>query len=82
LVKLERNLDSKLNSNEIYNVENDSQITDFLNYIYRPAEEYLFDSHYKLISVYDKDILSVIWKFTHKFDKKTPLAFTASLNEE
>lgn len=55
LVKLESNLENKLISNEIYN-ENYSQIVDFLNYIYRPKEEYLFDSHYKLASVCDKDI--------------------------
>lgn len=81
MVKLERNLDNKLNSKEIYHIENDSHIIDFLNHIYRPKEEYLFDSRYKLISVRDKDILSVIWKFTHKFDKKTPLGFSQWLNK-
>lgn len=60
----------------MYNVESDSQIVDFLNYIYRPTEEYLFDSRYKLVSVSDKDILSTIWKFTYKFDKKTLLGFS------
>lgn len=31
-------------------------------------------------AIYDKDILSIIWKFSHKFDNKTPLAFSKWLN--
>ncbi|KAG1061808.1 hypothetical protein G6F41_011968 [Rhizopus arrhizus] len=63
-------------------LESDSQIVDFLNYIYRPTEEYIFDSRYKLVSVSDKDILSTIWKFTYKFDKKTPLGFSQWLSKQ
>ncbi|KAG2210885.1 hypothetical protein INT47_000039 [Mucor saturninus] len=42
---------------------------------------YLFDPRYKLISVHGKDILSVIWKFTSKFDKKGLLGFSQWLNK-
>lgn len=63
-------------------LENGSQVVDFINYIFRPKEEYLSDSRYQLISVYDKDILSIIWKYSHKFDKKTPLGFSQWLNSQ
>ncbi|KAG1135147.1 hypothetical protein G6F37_013078 [Rhizopus arrhizus] len=35
-----------------------------------------------LVSVSDKDILSTIWKFTYKFDKKTPLGFSQWLSKQ
>lgn len=59
---------------------NDSQIIDFIIYIYRPADEHLFDSRYKLSIVYDMDILSILCKFTARFDKKTLLSFSQWLN--
>ncbi|KAI8982322.1 hypothetical protein BDF20DRAFT_866255 [Mycotypha africana] len=62
--------------------ENDSQIVDFINYVFRPKEENLCDPRYKLATVYDKDIMSVIWKFSHKSDSKTPLAFSQWLNAQ
>ncbi|CAO3664011.1 unnamed protein product [Rhizopus stolonifer] len=63
-------------------LENDSQIVEFLNYIYRSPEEDLFDSRYKPVLVSDKDILSTVWKFTTKFDKKGPLGFSQWLNHQ
>ncbi|KAG1057987.1 hypothetical protein G6F43_000189 [Rhizopus delemar] len=48
----------------------------------KPKEEYLLDSHYKSTYVYDKDILSVVWKFTDKFNKKSPLGFSQWLNRQ
>lgn len=35
---------------------------------------------YKLDYVNDKDILGVLWRYTDKFDKYTPLKFTHWLN--
>jgi hypothetical protein len=70
----------KLTSNRIYNLENGSQVVDFINYVFRPREEYNSDPRYQLVSVYDKDILSIIWKYSHKFDQKTPLGFSKWLN--
>ncbi|KAG1548404.1 hypothetical protein G6F46_008771 [Rhizopus delemar] len=67
---------------EDFILENDSQIVEFLNYIYRPSEEALFDSRYKPALVSDKDILSTVWKFTTKFDKKSPLSFSQWLSHQ
>ncbi|KAI9270833.1 hypothetical protein BY458DRAFT_509901 [Sporodiniella umbellata] len=61
-------------------LESGSQVVDFVNYTFRPKEEYVSDPRYQLLSVYDKDILSVIWKYSHIFDKKTPLGFSQWLN--
>lgn len=40
------------------------------------------DSLFKLNYVYDKEILGIVWTFTKKFDKTTPLAFTHWLNKQ
>ncbi|KAG1453956.1 hypothetical protein G6F46_004267 [Rhizopus delemar] len=61
---------------------NDAQIVDFINYVYRPEIESSPDSLYKLNYVYDKEILGIVWTFTKKFDKTTPLAFTQWLNRQ
>lgn len=53
-----------------------------MNYSYRPKEEYISDPRYQLLSVYDKDILSTIWKYSHIFDKKTPLGFSQWMNSQ
>ncbi|KAG1090271.1 hypothetical protein G6F42_019743 [Rhizopus arrhizus] len=71
-----------MRSDEFCNVEQDSQITDFINYLYRPEEETLADPRYQLISVSDKDILSTVWKFTTKFDGKTPVGFSQWINRQ
>ncbi|KAI8980861.1 hypothetical protein BDB01DRAFT_188594 [Pilobolus umbonatus] len=63
-------------------LENESQLVDFINYLFRPKEEYISDPRYRLISVYDKDILSIVWKYSHKFDQKTPLGFSKWLNSQ
>ncbi|CAO3699217.1 unnamed protein product [Rhizopus stolonifer] len=63
-------------------VENGSQIVEFLNYIYRPLEEDLFDSRYKPVLVSDKDILSTVWSFTTKFDKRGSLGFSQWLSHQ
>ncbi|KAG1445797.1 hypothetical protein G6F56_009789 [Rhizopus delemar] len=63
-------------------LENGSQVVDFMNYSYRPKEEYISDPRYQLLSVYDKDILSTIWKYSHIFDKKTPLGFSQWMNSQ
>ncbi|EPB82224.1 hypothetical protein HMPREF1544_11029 [Mucor circinelloides 1006PhL] len=69
------------NTNNII-LENGSQVVDFINYIFRPKEECFSDPRYQLLSVYDKDILSIIWKYSHIFDKKTPLGFSQWLNSQ
>lgn len=60
----------------------DSQIAEFLNYIYRPPEEDLFDSRYKPALVSDKDILSTVLNFTTKFDNKGSLGFSQWLSHQ
>ncbi|KAG2228775.1 hypothetical protein INT48_001714 [Thamnidium elegans] len=62
--------------------KNGSQIVEFLNYIYRPPEEDLFDSRYKPALVSDKDILSTVSYFTTKFYKKGPLGFSQWLSHQ
>lgn len=64
------------------NIGNDTQIVEFINYVFRPHIEFSPDSPYKLDYVYDKEILGVIWAFTKKFDKTTPLAFSKWLNKQ
>lgn len=71
-----------MRSNEFCNVKQDSQIADFMNYVYRPEEETLVDPRYQLISVSDKDILSTGWKFTTKFDGKTLVGFSQWVNRQ
>ncbi|KAI8876385.1 hypothetical protein K501DRAFT_338113, partial [Backusella circina FSU 941] len=61
---------------------NDTQIVDFINYVFRPHIELSPDSPYKLDYVYSKEILGVIWVFTEKFDKTTSLAFSKWLNKQ
>lgn len=60
----------------------DSQIVEFLNYIYRPPEEDLFDSRYRPALVSDQDILSTVLNFTTKFDKKGSLGFSQWLSHQ
>jgi hypothetical protein len=60
---------------------NDAQRVDFLNYFYRPTDEYYANYLYSLKRVSMKEIFGVVRKYTNKLDEKTLLSFTTWCNK-
>ncbi|OBZ80615.1 hypothetical protein A0J61_11336 [Choanephora cucurbitarum] len=64
------------------NGENEAQIVEFINYVYRPKSEHVTDSPFKLTNVPDKTVLGVLWKYTERFNKTTALGFNQWLKKQ
>ncbi|KAG1452563.1 hypothetical protein G6F46_012375 [Rhizopus delemar] len=63
-------------------IENEAQIVEFINYVYRPKSEHVTDSPFKLTNVSDKTVLGVLWKYTERFNKTTALGFNQWLKKQ
>ncbi|PHZ11553.1 uncharacterized protein RHIMIDRAFT_244048 [Rhizopus microsporus ATCC 52813] len=63
-------------------VENETQIVDFINYVYRPKSEHFTNSLFKLTHASDKTVLEVLRKYTERFNKTTVLGFNQWLKKQ
>lgn len=55
-------------------VANHAQVIQFLNITYLPSDP-MNEEVYECKSLTNSDILSMVWKYTDLFDKKTVIAF-------